>query len=129
LGQGQGGCFVKAPEVTYRLTVEQDDTPVRGNALASGDDAEDKQCEDEILARLDRGDVWAWALVKVIAECGSFYGADYLGGCCYKDEKDFIACNDYYESMKSEALLNLKQSMKAAVQRGAEAAKLLKRLK
>ena len=35
--------------ITYRLLIEQDLTPVRGNALASGDDMADKAAEDEII--------------------------------------------------------------------------------
>ncbi len=88
--------------VTYRIEVTQDDTPVRGNALASGDDAEDKACEDAILARLDSGDVWAWALVVVVAELAGFRGTDSLGACSYTSEADFRA-SDYFDMMREQA--------------------------
>lgn len=77
-------------EVDFEIEVHQDDTPVRGNALASGDEDEDRACEDEILRRLDQGDVWAWACVRVIATCEGFRGeSSWLGGCSYRSERDF----------------------------------------
>lgn len=89
-------------EVTYTIHVEQDDTPVRGYAMASGDDAADKAYEDEILERLDAGDVWAWAFVTVVAEANGFEGSDSLGGCSYASEADFKA-GGYYEEMCKSA--------------------------
>ena len=47
---------------TIEVTAAQDDIPVRGNAMASGDDATDRECEDDILTRLDSGDVWGMGL-------------------------------------------------------------------
>ena len=93
--------------ITYKLFISQDDIPVRGNAMASGDEAEDKAVEDEILSRLDDGDTWAWASVNVQASVTidgeEFTGDDYLGGCCYHDTADFITGNGYYDDMKNES--------------------------
>jgi hypothetical protein len=100
-------------EVKFTLTVEQDDIPVRGNAMASGDDDLDRQVEDEIVDRIDRGDVWAWASVCVEAHWNGFVGRDCLGGCCYTDEEDFVKNGGYYESMKSEALADLNSEIEA----------------
>lgn len=88
-----------------RITVEarEDETPVRGNVLVSGNDAEDKEAEDLTLERLDRGDIWAWALVCVK---GTFKGLEYetyLGGCNYRDELDFKSCG-YYADMVAEVV-------------------------
>jgi hypothetical protein len=58
-------------KTTFTIHAEVDETPVRGNALASGDDAADREYEDEILARLRDDDVWAWACVEV-RESGYF---------------------------------------------------------
>jgi hypothetical protein len=52
-------------DVEFTVRVEQDDTPVRGNAMASGDDAADRECEDEILSRLEAGNVEAWCVLTV----------------------------------------------------------------
>ena len=110
-------------EVTFTLTAEQCDLPVRGNAMASGDDEQDAMVENAILYRLECGDVWAWAQVTVTAtwiDAGgtTHTGVDYLGGCCYKDEADFRTPGGYFDDMKHEALRDLNDKLRAAVERG-----------
>lgn len=95
-------------EVIYTLEATQDDMAVRGNAIVSGDDAEDKKVEDQILDRLNHGDVWAWASVKVSASWNGFEGTDYLGACSYANETDFKQPGGYYDDMKAAALQDLK---------------------
>ena len=94
--------------IEYRMYISPNDIPVRGNAMSSGDNQADKRYEDEILARLDRGDTWAWASVEMQARQGSAIGRDYLGGCCYENTKEFIA-NGYFEDMKRAAREDLKK--------------------
>jgi hypothetical protein len=109
---------LKADEVTFTIHVSQDDIPVRGNALASGDDAADKEAEDEILTRLDAGDVWAWACVEVRATWEEWHASDYLGGCCYADENDFKIGNfGYYEDMRKNALDQLNADLAAIMKK------------
>lgn len=82
-----------------RINATQDDLPVRGNCIATDDKEFDKTVEDEILERLDGGDVWAWADVEVQATLpDGRTGSAYLGGCCYEDEADFKR-GGYYEGM------------------------------
>lgn len=97
---------LSANEVTFTISVEQDDIPVRGNAMASGDDAADRACEDEILRRLDQGDVWAWGFVRVTAKWDVFEASETLGGCCYANEQDFRD-GGYFEDLQKEALASL----------------------
>ena len=105
-------------KIEYRIEVEPDETPVRGNALASGDDAEDRKCEDEIIARLERGDVWAWACVRVVATCNGFRGeSHYLGGCSYKNERDFREPGGYFADMREEARADLETNIADARRR------------
>jgi hypothetical protein len=118
--------------IKYELFVEQDDNPVRGNAMVSGDDAFDKEVEDNILKRLDDGDVWAWAQVGVVAEVEDETGwtwrgpAAWLGGVSVKDEKDFVeGDSDYYEQLKADALDNLKEYLIEVAKRGETASKVL----
>lgn len=94
-------------EVEFEVTAEPDDVPVRGNALASGDDELDRECEDEILERLDRGDAWAWARVTVTAAWNGFRGHAHLGGCSYRDETEFCQPDGYYPQLCQEALDDL----------------------
>lgn len=111
--------------VTYRVEVEQEEAPVRGNAMMSGDAEADKAYEDAIIRRLARGSVWAWAAVTVIAEVEvdgeTFEGRDQLGCCSYADEKDFRH-DPYFADMCGEALGDLKARLEAAVKRGTIAA-------
>lgn len=107
-------------DVTITLTAEPDDLPVRGNAQASGDDALDREAEDEILARLDRGEAWAWASVRVratwTAPSGTEYHGDaYLGGCSYRDEAEFREDGGYYDQMAAEALDDLNATLDTAL--------------
>lgn len=99
--------------IKYTLSYDLDHAAVRGNALASGDEAVDKEVEDEILERLRRGDAWAWAQVTVTASCLGFEGHDHLGCCTYKDEDDFRA-SDYYKDMcnnaRDEMLKNVEET-------------------
>lgn len=89
------------------IIAEVDDIPVRGNAMASGDDIYDKEVEDEIISRLNNGDVWAWANVTITASWSGLYGSDNLGGCSYKNEDDFINSGHYYDSMVDAAVNDL----------------------
>lgn len=92
-----------SPRIT--VEIEQDFTPVRGNALASGDPYEDREYEDSILARLDSGDTWAWCVVRVCASLDGTEGySEYLGACSYTDEKEFLSCNSDMVSKAIDAL-------------------------
>lgn len=97
--------------IEYQIHIDQDDIPVRGNALASGDDAEDRAAENEILTQLDHGNLWAWCSVTVTARYGGFEGADHLGGCSYRGTEEFILPGGYYDDMKAEALTRLVASV------------------
>jgi hypothetical protein len=96
--------LIKAYEREYDITLEAlpETVRVKGNALASEDDALDKEVEDEILARLESGDIWAWFTAKVTVR--DSYGAeasDYLGCCCYKDARDFKLGGYYLDMIKA----------------------------
>ena len=91
------------PEMcTFTIECTPEDAPVRGNAMASGDDALDKEVEDQIIADLEWNE-WAWCVVKVTCRYGRASGAQYLGGCSYKDESDFSSPDGYLPQMKAEA--------------------------
>lgn len=116
-------------EPEFKLECLPEDIYVRGN-FASGDDAADKALEDEILERLKNGDDWAWCMVKVtcvIALNGERFEGEpvYLGGCCYRDEKDFVENSMYYDDMKKEAEENAMREVEDAVERGKVAAMLI----
>ena len=49
--------------IEFTVTALPECVGVVGNAMASGDDDFDKECEDKILADLDGGNEWAWCTV------------------------------------------------------------------
>jgi hypothetical protein len=97
-----------ADRVAFRLTYEKDDLPVRGNAQVSGDDNDDRQVEDEILARLDRGEAYAWCVLKVEACWGGFVGSATLSAVSVAEEKDLEV---EAEDLKAEALDDLNEQI------------------
>lgn len=89
-----------------------EDLEIDGNASASGDDEEDERVCEEIRARLDRGDVWAWCWVKITAtytdpKYGELAVDDAIGGCNFRDEADFMAA--YGDDMKAGLLAQLEE--------------------
>lgn len=92
-------------DVKVQVFARQDDIPVRGNAIASGDARIDADVENNILHRLEDGDVWAWASVevRVTHEASGLSGSDYLDGCSYESEEDFRE-SEYFYDMTCAAL-------------------------
>lgn len=119
-------------EITYTIGCLEEDIPVRGNAIASGDDAVDKETEDWIFEQLNSGNPWAWCCVKVTAtvdlDGDEINGYTYLGACSYKSEADFKA-DGYYEDMKAQAKEDLISKLKGLVADGELAKKALKGIK
>ena len=95
---------IKAYEHEYDIMLEAlpETVRVKGNALASGDDALDKEAEDEIISRLESGDVWAWFTAKVtVRDSSGREASDYLGCCCYEDARDFKLGGYYLDMIKT----------------------------
>lgn len=112
--------------ITYTLSIEQEDIEVRGNAMASGDDTVDTAAENEIIERLDNGDVWAWfgatCTASITIDGETFEGKDHLGACCYTGLEEFIAEGGYWPDMRSEAKGALRLELQSAIKRGELAA-------
>jgi hypothetical protein len=92
----------------------EEDIPVRGNAMASDDDAYDKEVEDKIIDDLNSGNVWAWCTVKLtMTHIPTGVSSDqYLGACSYKNEEDFKTGN-YFEDMKEQAYTEIGERLLA----------------
>lgn len=99
-------------EVRFSLEAHEDDTPIRGNILDSGDPEVDRKVETELILRRANGDVWAWAVVTVTAQWKTFVGRAVLGGCSYANTAEFLTC-DYYAHMRQTALESLQSGMQA----------------
>jgi len=116
--------------IEYTIECLEEDTPIRGNALVSGDDDTDKAAEDALIDELTRNE-WAWCLVKVTATAKvgkyTFTGVDYLGCCSYANEADFKA-GGCWDDMKEQALDDLKETLELAFERGQIACGILEGL-
>lgn len=60
-----------------------------------------------IKAGLAQGNIWRWCCVRLRADFAGLTGTDYLGGCSYKNEKDFIKSSGYYQDMQDTALTEI----------------------
>ena len=98
-------------EVSVCLKAEPEFLPIEGNAMASGDDAFDREVEQGILRRIDQGDVWAWAMVTVTVSWGPFSASDHLGACSYADEDNFRQPGGYFDDMVDQALDELNRNV------------------
>lgn len=98
-------------EVT--VSVEQSDIPLRGNVMASGDDATDQEAEQWVIDQLNSGNDFAWCDVFVSAELGGFRGWDSLAACsCNTKEELQELINDH--GMVENALDHLRQQLREA---------------
>jgi len=108
-------------KIEYTIECLPEDLEIRGS-FASGDDEADEQLAQEIERDLERGNEWAWCCVKVVCTLTrsgeKFIGVDYLGGCSYKDEKDFSTPDGYLPQMKREAYSDAIASLNSAIVRG-----------
>lgn len=97
-------------EAEASLECLPEDLVIEGNALASGDDDEDRKQEQWIHDQLDSGNVWAWCCAHVEITWRGFTEHEYLGACSYKSEADFIACGEL-TTMRDEACIRLAQRL------------------
>lgn len=103
---------MKIEDVDFSIECLPEEISIRGNCMASGDDAADEACAVEIERQLEDGNPWAWCTVRVIASCGELEVSEYLGACSYASEEDFRA-SDYFESMRDEAFEQLQKQVAA----------------
>lgn len=105
--------------MTVELSVDYEGSDPSGQ-FDSGDAEHDCEICEDIRARCDRGDIWAWFQAKVTAKHPMFpdtEGTDYLGCCNYESEKDFVGGGDYYDDMvdsaKDELLAKIEKQVEA----------------
>ncbi len=94
-------------EVTFTLSIEEEDHPMD---FESDDPEKDEENKQELRERLDRGDIWAWCTVTVEARWKDIAGGTNLGGCSYEDEEDFRK-DQYFEQLQEDALENLNNAI------------------
>lgn len=114
--------------IVYTIKALPEDMPVRGNAMASGDAALDREVEDRIIAELDAGNEWAWCIVKVTAmhpDLKDVVGVAHLSGCSYDSYHDFVMTSGYVDQLKRDALDDLRDALARAVKRAEIAGRCL----
>lgn len=101
------------PEIEIELTAEEEHIPIDGNALASGDDAEDAAENERIRDELERGNEWAWCAAHVRVTYKGETSADaYLGACSYKNAAEFRR-DGAFDEMVHECLAEINAKLKA----------------
>jgi hypothetical protein len=108
---------LKLKDVAFVVEVEPEQhAPVRGNAIASGDDAADRELEDQIIAALDSGIDEAWCTIMVKATWDGHEGFDSLGCCSFLPgthepvKKQVEQCVDDHQ-MREQALADLQRAV------------------
>lgn len=101
-------------------------TGVEYTLYCDEEDTRPEECftDTELLAwvkgKIERGNNWGWfcAVVKASVEVNgeTYEGTAYLGCCSYESEKDFRESE--FETLKVEALAELKAELVTAVKRG-----------
>ena len=87
-----------------------------------GVDMLDFQDNKEIVQQLDEGNIWAYAIVTILAMVENItevFGTDTLGGCNYYDEQQFLL-DGYYSDMESAAIEDLSTKLKDLKERLAQ---------
>lgn len=98
-------------DVEYSTKIEFSDIPVKGNVQASEDDEADEAAENEVLAEIANGNVYAWCDIIVYATLGGFDGLASLGAVSCKTEEE-VEATIADHGMREEALEDLKRNMK-----------------
>lgn len=74
------------------------------------------QFDEEVVQGIRDG-IYTWFTVKVEASKNGIVLADeYLGGCCYESETDFLDIDGYWADMCETALHDAKQTLKDLVE-------------
>lgn len=74
-------------------------------------DFESEEDKQDLLRRIDNGDlVWFVARVQAFKN-GIELGTDYLGSCCYDSYMQFVEASDYYADMVENAVSEARENI------------------
>ncbi len=100
----------ETPGIEITLTCNPEEEDYRGNVMASGDDAVDREAERWVADQLNSGNDWAWCWVRVEVKWHGFTGDDTLGGCSYLSEEDFRKPGGYFDDMVNVCLARINEA-------------------
>jgi hypothetical protein len=102
--------------ITYTIECQEDKYSEIEGSFASGNDEADRKTVKSIQERVFNGDIWAWCVVVVTAECHGFTAqSSYRSGCSYQDEANFKE-SEYYKDLCEEALEKLRAKLAQAAE-------------
>lgn len=101
-------------DIEIEVIVDYDDSPIRGNAINSGDITYDRLVENKIIDAVNSGDIWAWASVEVKGTYKGLTASEYLGACSYGSEDDFRS-DGYFPDMCETVLSDLNSQIEDIV--------------
>jgi hypothetical protein len=115
------GMPSKLPLIEFHHWIEPEHIPVRGNAMVSGDEDEDRAQEEWVFDQLESGNDAAWCMAAVTATLDTdwgqtFMGRDNLGACSWESERQLW--KDLLPEMEANALENLYYNMRRTLVRG-----------
>lgn len=96
-------------DIEWSIKVFPEDIPIRGNCSAISEEV-DRETEEWIIDQLERGNVWAWARVRVMGQFKWLTADSYLGACSYYDQKAFEE-GGYFDDMKEEIRWELQKEL------------------
>lgn len=100
-------------QMEFDISVKEEFIPVEGNLCATDDPEADQALEQQVKEQLEAGNIWAWCNVGVHCTWNGFTGEDYLGGCSYESQEDFVK-DAYYSDMCRTAFNDLIRQIKEA---------------
>ena len=106
--------MIKSSDVKWEIECLPEDLQIEGYASAIDEETDAKIAHD-IRKQLEKGNEWAWCVVKVTGEWEGLEKSTYLGGCSYRSERDFVTNSGYFEDMKADVLEKLNKSAKTIV--------------
>ena len=71
----------------------------------------DVEAAEETRAQIEDGTLVMFCAKITASKNGIELASDYLGGCIYKDEKDFVNSEDYYGDMVRTVIEEAKQAI------------------
>lgn len=99
-------------EVEFTFEALPEDLPVKGNACFI-DPETDEKIENEIIKRLNEGDLSAWFCATITASFRGITTTEYLGCCSYASLDDFETDPYYIEMMKQAAFESLLEEIRS----------------
>ena len=75
----------------------------------------DEELKKAFAEMVKKYGLWGWCQVEVKVQYKDLEASDYLGGCSYKGQRDFVKNSGYYDDMVSTAILEIAEQIAAVI--------------